>query len=63
VSTIDVDKIAYRPNEAAQAMGLSRSRIYELMAEGVIAYRQLGNTRLIPRAALDALLEEGAGDG
>jgi excisionase family DNA binding protein len=53
-----VDRIAYRPAEAAAALGLSRSRVYELMAEGVIAYRQIGSVRLIPRAAVDALFEE-----
>jgi excisionase family DNA binding protein len=62
VSTPTVDRIAYRPAEAAAALGISRSRIYELMAEGHIAYRQIGGVRLIPRAAVDALFEEAASD-
>jgi excisionase family DNA binding protein len=61
VSTPTVDRIAYRPTEAAAALGLSRSRVYELMAEGQLAYRQIGQTRLIPRTALDALLGDSDG--
>jgi excisionase family DNA binding protein len=55
VSTPTVDKIGYRPKEAAAATGLSRARIYELMAEGVITYRQIGGVRLIHRTELDKL--------
>lgn len=62
MSTSTVDRLAYRPREAAEALGISRARIYELMAQGVIAYRQLDGVRLIPRAALDALLEPGGDD-
>jgi excisionase family DNA binding protein len=56
VSTPTVDKIAYRPKEAAAAIGLSRARIYELMAEGRLAYTQVDGTRLIPRTELDKLV-------
>jgi excisionase family DNA binding protein len=56
-----VDRLAYRPGEAAAALGLSRSRVYELMAQGVIPYRQIGSVRLIPRTALDNLLASSDG--
>jgi excisionase family DNA binding protein len=61
MSTPVVDRIAYRPLEAAAALGLSRSRIYELMAQGQLAYKQLDGTRLIPRTELDKLI--GVDDG
>jgi excisionase family DNA binding protein len=51
-----VERVAYRPAEAADAIGVSRSRIYELMAAGLLPYRQVGSVRLIPRAALEALV-------
>jgi excisionase family DNA binding protein len=50
------DRLAYRPTEAAKALGVSRSQIYELMAQGVLPYAQLGGVRLIRRQALDDLL-------
>jgi excisionase family DNA binding protein len=56
-----VERLAYRPREAAAALGLSRARVYELMAEGRIDYRQIGSVRLIPRTALDALLSDSDG--
>jgi excisionase family DNA binding protein len=59
----ELDRLAYRPQEAAAALGLSRIRVYELMAAGVIEYRQVGGVRLIPRATLDALLEGDDDDG
>jgi excisionase family DNA binding protein len=62
VSTPTVDPVAYRPAQAAKALDVSRSRLYELMAEGVVPYRQIGGVRLIPRAALEALFDEGAED-
>jgi excisionase family DNA binding protein len=54
-----VERIAYRPQEAAAALGLSRARVYELMAEGRLAYKQVDRVRLIPRSAIDALLADG----
>jgi excisionase family DNA binding protein len=50
------DRLAYRPTEAARIIGVSRSRIYDLMAEGVLPYAQLDGVRLIRRQALDDLL-------
>jgi excisionase family DNA binding protein len=57
-----VEKLAYRPQEAAHAVGLSRARIYELMAEGRLAYVQVDGTRLIPAAELNKLIGVGDGD-
>lgn len=42
-----------RPEEAAEALGVSRSRLFELLAAGTIASVHIGRSRRIPRAALD----------
>ncbi len=39
-------------NAAAAFVGLSRSRLYELMDKGELAYCKLGGRRLVPRAGL-----------
>ena len=43
---------------AVKEFGLSRSVLYELMAEGRLPYCQPHSRRLIPRAALRKLLAE-----
>jgi len=61
VSTPTDDRIAYRPAEAARALGISRALIYEFMADGTIAYRQVGSFRLITRATLEAFAAPAGG--
>ena len=53
-------KLAYSPAEAAKAMSLSESSIYELMAEGRLERRKIGRRTLIPRYSLEALLKGSA---
>ena len=52
MSTLAEPAIAYRPREAAQLLGLGRSRIYELIASGEIRARKLGSATLIERIEL-----------
>lgn len=40
-------RLAYSVPEAAEMIGVSRSRMYQLMAEGVIAARRLGGRTLV----------------
>ncbi|QGV79350.1 helix-turn-helix domain-containing protein [Streptomyces ficellus] len=49
-----VDRLLYKPEEAAEALAVSRSTVYELMAEGTLKYIKLGRTRRIRRADLEA---------
>ena len=49
----EVDRILYRPAEAAEAIGVSRSRIYELINSGTIPSIRLGNTVRVPVADLE----------
>lgn len=55
-TAVPADAIAYRPNEAARVSGLSRSRLYELMASGAIPAKKDGGCTLILRESLVAYL-------
>ena len=44
--------------DAAAWLGISRSRFYELLAEGGIPTVRIGRRRVVPRAALRAYLAE-----
>lgn len=57
------EKRALRVKEASALYGLSRSTLYVLMAAGKLGAVKIGGRRLIPRDALESLLngdEEGA---
>jgi excisionase family DNA binding protein len=43
----------FRIKDAQQALGLSRSVVFELLRSGRLRSVKQGRTRLIPRAALD----------
>ena len=46
--------------ETAQTLGISRATLYRRLKEGRITTIVLGSRRLVPVAAIDALLREGA---
>ena len=50
-------RLAYGITDAAAALDLSRSRIYELIADGEIATCKIGKRTIIPAAELTAFLE------
>ena len=47
----------YRIPEATEALGISRSRLYELLAAGQIESVHVGRTRLIPAEALEEYVD------
>ncbi|WP_374986555.1 helix-turn-helix domain-containing protein [Streptomyces fradiae] len=51
--TRPVEPLLYKPEEAAKALGLGRSTVYELMAAGVLAYVKVGRCRRIRRSDLE----------
>ena len=51
------DRLAYGVENAAAALGLSRSRIYELIAGGEIAVCKVGKRTIIPATELRAFLD------
>lgn len=44
----EIDRILYRVAEAGQAIGVSRSRMYELIASGEIPSVRVGNVLRVP---------------
>lgn len=50
---MDSTQLLYRPEEGARALGISRSRLFELMAAGEVQSVQIGRSRRIPRSALE----------
>ena len=47
----------YRPAEAAQAMGISRSKLYGLLAAGVIPSVRIGQSIRVPVQKLNEWIE------
>ena len=47
-------RLLLRPEEAAEAIGVSRAKFYELMALGVIRSIKVGRSRRVPVAELNA---------
>jgi len=56
-----VEKLLMRPEEAADALGVSRSVVYELMrqgpARGGLESLKLGRSRRLPRQAVVEFIE------
>jgi excisionase family DNA binding protein len=50
-------KLLYRINEAAAVLGRSRSRIYELIAEGELEVVKDGRSALVTAESLHAFIE------
>lgn len=47
------DRLLYTPDEAAEALAIGRSTLYELMADGAVKYIKLGRCRRIRRTDLE----------
>jgi len=54
------EKRAYKVDEAARIYGLSRSSLYILMRSGQLRSVFVAGRRLLPRDALEALLDGGS---
>jgi excisionase family DNA binding protein len=53
-----MDKLMLRPAEAADAIGVSRSKAYELISSGVLPSVRLGGSVRVPVEALRAWIAE-----
>jgi excisionase family DNA binding protein len=49
--------LALDVREAAETLGLSHSKVYQLIASGEIYHRRVGKRILIPRKALEAFVD------
>ncbi len=56
-SALPASRLAYGIEDAADAVGLSRSRLYELIAAGEIGACKVGKRTIIPAAELTAFLD------
>jgi len=52
-------KLAYRIPEACAAVGLGRSKLYELINDGTIKTSLIGGRRVVPAKELERLIERG----
>lgn len=52
-----MDKLLLRPAEAADLLGVGRSKLYELLAGGVVPSVRLGRSLRIPADALRRWIE------
>ncbi len=53
------DRLTLTVTEAAKVLGISRALAYELVARGELPSLRLGRRLVVPRKALDELLESG----
>ena len=51
-------KVLYSTREAAEALGLSRSTVYTLMAAGVLQWCSYGTKRLVTAESLQEFAQE-----
>lgn len=51
-----MDKLLLKPEEAALLLGIGRSKLYELLAEGAITSVRIGSCRRIAPAALQEFI-------
>ena len=52
MTTASATKLLLTPNEAAQQLAVSRTKIYELMAAGTLRSIHIGRLRRVPVEAL-----------
>lgn len=50
-------KLLLTPAEAAAALGVGRTKLYELMGAGLIESVRIGGSRRVPVAAVDRFVE------
>ena len=55
-AAVDVPVLLVRPEDAAIALGVSRTKVYELMASGRLSSLKIGRSRRIPVEALTAFV-------
>lgn len=53
---VAIPRLAFSVAEAAASTGLSRSFLYELMANGQIPFTKVGARRLLPVSGLESFL-------
>ena len=57
----DSPKLAFTIPEACHAVGIGRSKLYELISAGRVETRKIGSRTIIPAESLHALVASGDG--
>ena len=57
MTTNQTDRLLLRPAEAAEVLGVGRSKLYELITDGVIPTVQVGHRMRVPVNALRAWID------
>ncbi len=52
-----MEKLLLTPHEAAEVLGIGRSKLYQLMRAGTVTSVRIGSCRRIPAAALPDLID------
>ena len=61
--TIESPKLAFTIAEACHAVGIGRSKLYELISQGRLETRKIGSRTIIPADSLRKLVAHGDGRG
>jgi excisionase family DNA binding protein len=56
------DRLALTPDEAAQAIGIGRTKIYELLASGRLRSVRVGTRYVVPVGAIEEFLDASDSD-
>jgi len=56
--TTNSETLVYSPQEVMRLLGLSRSAVYDRIADGTIPSVRIGGRLLVPRKSLERLLAE-----
>jgi excisionase family DNA binding protein len=54
---MDMDRLMLKPAEAAELLGIGRTKVYELIRADLIPYRRVGKPLRVPVALLKAWVE------
>jgi excisionase family DNA binding protein len=57
---LETPKLAFTIAEACHAVGIGRSKLYELIGQGCVETRKIGARTVIPAESLHALLSPGS---
>ena len=51
-----MDKLLLTPEEASEVLGIGRTKVYALIADGDLLSVRIGNSRRVPRDAVDEFI-------
>jgi len=58
-----MERLLLRPQEAAELMGIGRSKVYELLSDGTLPSVRVGHSVRVPLEGLRQWVEERAQEG